>query len=136
MYKMYNGGKIIIGIIIFLLFVTFPFYNNIGKVNAKPEPKTDTPVIQQMEKKQCVEPKEFMKAEHMKLLNEWRDSALRDGKRLYTASDGKTYDINLQNTCMNCHSNKKKFCDECHNYVAVKPYCWSCHLEPKEAKNE
>jgi cbb3-type cytochrome oxidase cytochrome c subunit len=72
----------------------------------------------------------------MSLLNEWKDSALRDGKRLYTASDGKLYDINLQNTCMNCHSNKKKFCDECHNYVAVKPYCWACHIEPKEAKND
>lgn len=129
---MYNGGKIIIGIIIFLLFATFPFYATIGKVNEKPEPKIDTPVINQMAVKQCVEPKAFMKAEHMKLLIDWRDAALRDGKRLYVATDGKTYDMNLQNTCMHCHSNKKKFCDACHNYTAVKPYCWTCHIAPKE----
>lgn len=131
---MHNSGKIIIGLIIFLLFAMYPFYNNIGKVNAKPEPRIDTPVIEQMAVKQCVEPRKFMRVEHMQLLNDWRDAALRDGNRLYTASDGKTYDINLQNTCMNCHSNKRKFCDECHNYVGVHPYCYKCHLEPKEAK--
>ena len=36
--------------------------------------------------------------------------------------------MSLQNECMRCHSNKKKFCDECHNYMAVKPYCWDCHI--------
>jgi hypothetical protein len=40
--------------------------------------------------------------------------------------------MSLQNGCMRCHSNKKKFCDECHNYMAVKPYCWDCHIQPKE----
>ncbi|MEW6116766.1 MAG: sulfate reduction electron transfer complex DsrMKJOP subunit DsrJ [Nitrospirota bacterium] len=136
---MYNSGKIIVGIIIFLLFATFPFYNSIGKATAKPEPKIDTPAIKEAQAKLgkkdvCVEPKEFMKAEHMQLLNDWRDAALREGNRLYRASDGRTHDINLQNTCMNCHSNKKKFCDECHNYAAVKPYCWTCHIEPKEER--
>lgn len=132
---MYDGGKIIVGILIFLAFVTFPFYANIGKVAAKPEPKIDTPVIQQLAEKKCVESKEFMKAEHMQLLNNWRDSAIRNVKRVYINSDGKEFIISLQNTCMNCHSNKKKFCDECHNYVAVKPYCWTCHIEPKEKKS-
>lgn len=129
---MYNGGKIIVGIIIFVVLATLPFWVNMGKAATKPDPKIDTPVIESLVEKKCVEPKEFMKTEHMTLLNEWRDAALRDGKRLYVASDGKEYDINLQNTCMNCHSNKKKFCDECHNYAAVKPYCWDCHIAPKE----
>jgi len=40
--------------------------------------------------------------------------------------------MSLQNGCMTCHSNKKKFCDECHNYMAVVPYCWDCHIQPKE----
>ncbi len=31
----------------FVAFAAFPFYFNIGKVNAKPEPKTDTPAIQE-----------------------------------------------------------------------------------------
>lgn len=130
---MHDSSKIIAGLLIFLALVTFPFYYNMGKAAAKPNPKLDTPVIQQMAEKQCVEPKAFMRAEHMQLLNQWRDSVVRDGNRLYVSSTGKTYNMSLQNTCMHCHSNKKQFCDECHRYVAVKPYCWDCHIQPKES---
>lgn len=131
---MYNRGKIIIGLLIFVGLVTFPFLFSAGKVVAKPEPKIDTPEIQKLpeNERKCVEPKAFMKGEHMKLLNEWRDSVVREGDRIYIGDGGKKFDISLQNTCMKCHSNKKKFCDECHNYAAVKPYCWDCHIAPKE----
>ncbi len=135
--KLYDGGKIITGLIIFVGLVTFPFYTNIGKTHRAPEPKLDTPAIQQWEKqygkKECVESKEFMRAEHMQLLNNWRDSVVRDNERQYiSAASGKHFDMSLQNECMHCHSNKKKFCDECHNYMAVKPFCWDCHIAPKE----
>jgi len=133
--RLYGGGKIIIGLIIFFFLVTFPFFLNAGKVNAKPEPKIDTPEIQKLVEKKCVESKAFMRAEHMKLLNEWRDFAVRDGQRVYVNSEGKQFTISLQNTCMHCHSNKKKFCDECHNYMAVNPYCWNCHIAPKEKES-
>jgi hypothetical protein len=129
---MYDGGKIITGLVIFFFLVTIPFLVNIGKATPKPEPKIDTPVIQQMAVKKCIESKEEMKTAHMQMLNSWRDWVVRDGDRIYVASDGKHYNMSLQNTCMKCHSNKKKFCDECHNYVAEKPYCWDCHIEPKE----
>ena len=26
---------------------------------------------------------------------------------------------------------KADFCDKCHTYASVKPYCWDCHTEPK-----
>ena len=129
---MYNGSKIIAGLIIFVALATFPFLYNIGKVNAKPEPKIDTPVIEQLKEKECIEPKGFMKANHMQLLNKWRDMSVRDGERVYVNSRGEKYEISLQNTCLKCHSNKKEFCDECHNYMAVKTYCWSCHLTHEE----
>ncbi len=129
---MYNGGKIIIGLLIFIGFSTFPFLFTMGKVVPIPELKLDTPEIQKMVDKRCVEPKEYMKTEHMVMLNTWRDAVVRDGARLYKARDGRTYDMSLQNTCMKCHSNKKNFCDQCHNYVAVKPYCWDCHIAPQE----
>lgn len=131
---MYDTGKIIAGIIIFLAFATFPFYSNIGKVVAKPDPKLDTPEIQSLLKKECVEPKDYMRKEHMKMLNEWRDSALREGKRVYISNTGKEHEISLQGTCMKCHSNKKNFCDECHTYAAVKPYCWDCHFVKEEGR--
>jgi len=130
---MYDGWKVIIGIIIFIGIATFPFLYDIGKASVPPpEPKIDTPEIQKMVEKKCVESKSFMKTEHMVMLNDWRDSVVRNGNRLYIATNGKEYAMSLQNTCMRCHSNKKKFCDECHNYVAVIPYCWDCHIEPKE----
>lgn len=136
---MYNSGKIIIGILIFLGIATYPVYSNIWKPPVKPpELELKTPEIEKLPEaeRKCIEPKEFMKAEHMKLLNEWRDSATRDGKRLFINSEGKAFSISLQNTCMKCHSNKKKFCDRCHTYVGVNPYCWDCHVAPKEEEAE
>jgi hypothetical protein len=74
-----------------------------------------------------------MKAEHMVLIDFWRDSVVREMNRQYVSTaNHKKFNMSLQNGCMRCHSNKKKFCDECHNYMAVKPYCWDCHIQPKE----
>jgi len=135
--NIYNKGPVFLGIAVFLALALFPFYNNFGKTNKKPEPKTDTPAIMEYEKlngkKECIESKEYMRAEHMQILNQWRDSVVRDYNRGYISdSNHKRFDMSLQNGCMKCHSNKKKFCDECHNYLAVKPYCWDCHIAPKE----
>jgi len=132
---MYDGWKIILGLIVFVGITIFPFVYDVGKASIPPpEPKLDTPEIQKMAVKKCVESKSFMAAEHMVMLNSWRDSVVRDGNRIYTANDGQEYEMSLQNTCMKCHSNKTKFCDECHNYMAVVPYCWDCHIAPKEEK--
>ncbi len=124
---MHDAGKVIIGLAIFVLLITFPIWFTLasGKAGHRPElelPKNET---------QCVESKEYMKAWHMDLLNDWRDAAVRDGKRMYVAEDGKKYVMSLSLTCLKCHTNKAKFCDECHNYVGVVPYCWDCHVDPK-----
>ena len=131
---MYNGGKIIIGLVIFVALVTAPFWLSGKKATAKPDPKIDTPEILKMpvNERKCVESKAFMTTEHMKLLNQWRDWYVRDGESIYTSSEGKRYTISLQNTCLKCHSNKSKFCDECHNYADVNPYCWDCHFPLRE----
>ena len=34
--KLYDGGKILIGLLVFVGIATFPFYYNIGKANIKP----------------------------------------------------------------------------------------------------
>jgi hypothetical protein len=138
--KIYNGGPIFLGILVFLAIALFPFYNNFGKTNKKPEPKTDTPEILKYQeehngKKECVETKEFMRAEHMVLVNNWRDSVVRMDNREYKSStipNREPADMSLQNGCLRCHSNKKHFCDECHNYMAVKPFCFDCHIQPEE----
>ena len=148
---MYKGGKIIASLIIFVAFLSFPFFYNMGKANAGPDVNLNTPAIQQLADKQCVESPEFMRANHMQLLNQWRTEAVRNGQSVYINSNGKSFDISLQDTCLNCHSTEAEkaaqtggvsnpatnespqFCASCHDYSAVKPNCWTCHFEPKGA---
>jgi uncharacterized membrane protein len=136
--KIYNANKIIPGLIIFLGLITFPFWFNMGKAAPPPEIKLDTPVIQQMAVKQCIMPKAEMRTGHMQVLNDWRTEVVRNNQRIYVAADGKQYNMSLQNECMKCHSNKTQFCDQCHVYAGLQlgsvPYCWTCHIAPKEAK--
>jgi hypothetical protein len=132
--KLYDGGKIIAGIAVFLIVASIPFWYGGGKAVAPPDLKLDTPEIQQLKEKLCVEPAPYMRANHMRLLKTWRDSVVRDGNRSYKAADGKEYDISLTKTCLECHSNKAEFCDRCHNYAAAKPKCWNCHIIPEEVR--
>ncbi len=128
----YNKNAVFTGIVIFLLFVSFPFMYTmlIGDASGAPELK----LTKEAEKaKRCIRSTQYMKAEHMQLLDEWRDTVVRNNKRMYTNLIDKTYEMSLTNTCMECHYNKKDFCDKCHNYASVDPYCWDCHIEnPKE----
>lgn len=124
---MYNAKFIVPGLIIFAGLFTSPFWLNAFSDEYK-RPELALPANE----KECIEPAEYMRAEHMQILNTWRDEALREGKRTYVASNGKTWEISLQNTCMNCHSDKEKFCDTCHTSNSVDgPYCWDCHVAPK-----
>jgi len=120
---MYDGGKIIPGLIIFVCLGTFAIWYGSGDTKHVPKPEKPAGYTN------CVKPTEFMKQSHMVLLNQWRDEVLREGKREQVkAGDGKMYEKSLQNGCMHCHTSKEKFCDECHNYASVKPYCWDCHM--------
>ena len=126
---MYNKVTIIPGLIIFVLFVTFPLWFNAFST-ASTVPKPELPPGGE---KQCVAPLAEMRSSHMVLLNEWRDAVLRDGDRVAVTVDGKEYRKGLQLACMQCHTNKEKFCDSCHVYTSVKPSCWDCHLTPSLA---
>jgi len=121
---MYNNKFIITAALVVLVLFTSPFWLSKGGYK---RPDIQLPANE----KECVEPVAFMRAEHMQLLNEWRDMALRNEKRVYVASNGKKWDISLQNTCLKCHNNTEKFCDACHISNSVYPYCWTCHIEPK-----
>ncbi len=133
--KMKNNkwGLILLGLAIFVIGVTFPFWYGKGKT-APPVLRLETPEINGLADKKCIEDKDFMRANHMKLLNAWRDEAVREGKRVYTAKDGRTLEKSLTGTCIRCHSNKEQFCDRCHNYVGAKPSCFDCHIVPAEVK--
>ena len=126
-----NDKKFIItGVVIFLVIVTFPFWYNRGKAAPAPEPEL---TAKAKAAKECIRSKDYMTSEHMQLLDVWRESVVREGKRVYVNPEGKEYNMSLSNTCLDCHSNKVEFCDRCHNYASVRPYCWDCHVDnPKE----
>ncbi len=131
--KIYNRGAIIAGIAVLLIAAAFPFWYSRGKT-APPDLKLDTPAIRRLKEKRCVEAAAFMRENHMKLLAAWRDRVVREGNRVYRATDGKRYETSLTGTCLKCHSNKKQFCDRCHDYVGEKPRCWDCHNIPGEVR--
>jgi len=132
--RLYDKGKVIIGIIVFLALLSFPLFYNMGKAAKTPEPEINTPAIQSLPEAErvCVEPKLYMRENHMKLLDEWRTQVVREGKRDYIGSNNKKYTISLQNTCIECHSNYDNFCNKCHSYSGITPYCWTCHLNKPE----
>jgi hypothetical protein len=128
--KMYNTGLITVGLVVFVAIVTSPFWLNHFKAAPAPE-------LVLTEKARaagkCVRETEFMTGNHMQLLDVWRDTVVREGNRVYENPEGERYTMSLTNTCLDCHSNKTEFCDRCHNYASVTPYCWDCHIDnPKE----
>jgi hypothetical protein len=128
-----NKNIIIAGLAIFVIAVLSPiWFNMVTTTQAAPEP-----VLSDKAKaaKKCVLDKADMRANHMSLLDEWRDSVVRDADRMYTAANGHTFNMSLstgENSCLGCHEDKEKFCDSCHTYASVTPYCWECHTTPKE----
>ena len=129
---MNDKGKIVTGLVIFIAIFTFPFWYNMGKAASVPEP-----VLTEKAKaaKTCVRSTEYMRAEHMQVLDLWRDTVVRDAKRMYINDDGTEFNMSLSNTCLDCHSNKAEFCDRCHDYASARPYCWDCHIDNPKGEN-
>ena len=125
---MYDANKVIPGLIIFLGLMSMPIWYGLANEKAAYVPKPE--VI--ADEKQCIEPMQYMRDKHIEMLQDWKESVVREGVRTYVASDSKEYNISLVRTCMECHSNKAEFCDQCHNYVGTKPKCWDCHKSPED----
>jgi hypothetical protein len=126
---MYDRGKVLTGLAVFVVGVTLPFWLRAAD-RARPAGPPKLVIVTKA--KECIEPTEYMRTNHMELLNSWRNDVVRHDKRQFVAANGVTYEKSLRATCMNCHSNPSEFCDRCHDYNAVDPYCWECHVEPKE----
>ncbi len=86
------------------------------------------PVVEKALKgEQCVEPTEYMRRNHMKVLDGHRDKTVHEGVRT------KKYSLK---ECINCHASQKtgsvtaakdNFCVSCHSYASVKIDCFDCH---------
>lgn len=123
---LYDAGKILAGLGLFLVLVTGPVWWNVAAGTDTEMPELVMPEGQPG----CVLPVGEMRASHMELLNDWRDSVVRDGERVMTTWDGRETRKSLTKSCLGCHTDQEKFCDRCHDYVGVTPYCWDCHLGP------
>ena len=118
-----DKGKIVLGLAVFVILVTFPFWGRLAGEAEAARPDLDYPE----EPSACVEDSAYMTVNHMNLLNQWRDSVVREGGAEYTSSSGRTYQMSLTKTCLDCHGEPDNFCTRCHNYSDVAPTCWECH---------
>jgi hypothetical protein len=100
--------------------------NENGKPGRVPLPAMSTPAG-----KQCVQPEEVMRRNHMKFILHQRDETMHEGIR--------TTRYSLKN-CVDCHADPKTgsvlgkdgFCESCHKYAAVNIDCFSCHSSSRE----
>jgi len=123
---MFDAGKIVAGLGVFGALVTGPVWYGLGRGGGQP-PELAKPA----DAKQCIEPKAFMRARHMELLNGWRDGVVRRADRVYVATDGQRHPVSLTGTCLRCHAEPDKFCNKCHAYAGVEVLCWDCHQQKR-----
>ncbi len=97
-------------------------------------------VVTPNDARQCVEPTDVMRRDHMKFLLQQRDDTVLDGIRT------KKYSLT---GCINCHAQRSDdgmivraddpeyFCTTCHEYTSVKIDCFECHSDrPAEAADQ
>ncbi|MCP5112376.1 MAG: cytochrome C [bacterium] len=127
---MRDRGWILIGLLIGLGLLTFPIWYNsaAGTDSSRPELK------KAVEGSECIYGTEYMRANHMDVLMDWRDEVVRNGNR-YVEIGGKKVEMSLTRTCMGCHADAGQFCTKCHDYSGVDPYCWDCHVPPEDASH-
>ena len=81
---MYDSIKVISGIVIFLLILSLPIWYNSATGMADYVPEVSIAGAGT----ECIESTEFMRANHMHLLNDWRDDVVRGETRIYKATNG------------------------------------------------
>ena len=123
-------SRIVLGLVLFVVVMTIATVYNLAMGQAGKAPVMDKAVGA----KSCVKPTQWMRENHMTLLDDWRDEVVRDGKRGYVEVEGVRYEKSLTNGCMRCHQSKARFCDRCHHWagvtrVGVELDCWTCHIQ-------
>jgi len=131
---MNDRPTIIGGLVIALVALTFPIWYSVGAGRPGPPPELELPA----DESQCVEDAASMRANHMELLDRWRDAVVREGRRTYRSTNLGEVEMSLTKTCLGCHRNRETFCLRCHEYANVGGEgpaggvrCWACHLEPE-----
>ncbi len=138
---------IVLGVMVFVALMLGATVANRGLGKFRSKPALELP----RDAKRCIRDTAFMRSNHMKLLNDWRDAVVRGevrkekiprrdatGKVVKDAAGKTVYQTierSLTKTCLRCHDNPKAFCDRCHVYAGVtRPggslKCFHCHIMP------
>ena len=118
--RRFDDKRSLIAIGVLVLFVLIPVsYSVVSYVSArsaKPFLEKPDPAKYQ----ECVRDTEYMRFHHWELLAKTREDVVRHGIR---------GDVTLSG-CRECHANRERFCNECHNAVNLTPDCFGCHYYP------
>lgn len=125
---MNDKPRIVAGLVIVLVVLTLPFWYALATTEPTARPDLELPEGHA----RCVRDTAYMRANHMDLLNQWRDAVVRQGDEEPVDVDGTKYPKSLSRGCMACHTSRANFCSRCHQYANVRPTCWDCHVEPPE----
>ena len=125
-----DKGKILFGLAVFVILVTFPFWSRLAAAGDSDAARPELEYPLASKATSCIEETTFMNTNHMNLLSDWRNQAVREGVTEYLSTTGESWDISLTGTCFDCHDNRDNFCTRCHDYADVQPTCWECHTTP------
>jgi hypothetical protein len=129
---MRDKTTIALGLGVFVVAVTFPIWYGIAAGGDAAAPALPLPA----HATNCVESKQWMIANHPKLLSDWREAVVRQGAKEYTSKTyGTHHQMSLTKTCIECHGSRQQFCDKCHTYANVTLNCWGCHQEVAGGKS-
>jgi len=116
-----RGQALLSGLLLLVILLPIGYYA-VDRVVA-PAPAGASEVFLERpapENERCVRDTRYMRHHHWELLREVRKEVVRYGKR---------GDISLNN-CRDCHTNREKFCNVCHDAVSMTPDCFGCHYYP------
>lgn len=94
------------------------------------------PTIAEPEGKECVQPEDEMRRNHMNYIMHQRDETMHRGIRSNIENEG--YSLA---ECIDCHvfpdkegnianyDEKEHFCNACHQYASVQIDCFDCHAD-------
>ncbi len=92
----------------------------VGQVAQPPDVFLEMPDPQYQE---CVRETDYMRFHHMDLLKQIREEFIRDGIRGEVTLSG----------CRDCHENRARFCNQCHDAASLSLDCFGCHYYPEYA---
>ena len=94
--------------------------------------ETPFPQIHEPEGKQCVEPEDEMRRNHMEYITHQRDKTVHEGIRTEKYSLAKCIDCHVEpnkNGEIASSDTKEHFCNGCHEYASVQIDCFECHAD-------